>query len=210
MGRVTRHVVLFLASALMGAAFYWILDTDRMIWWLSMTTAYASLALLALSLMIGPWNKLRGLRNPVSSYLRRDIGIWAGVLGIVHVIAGLQVHFIGKMWLYFLPPPDASYRFPLRIDLAGLSHWVGLFATFILLLLLFLSNDASLGRYGARRWKSLQRWNYAGAILVVAHGFSYQYLERRTLDFIVVYTAIVLLVMAMQYAGYRAVKNSVR
>lgn len=210
MGRVTRHIVLFLASCLTGVAFYWILDTDSMIWWFSMATAYASLVLLAWTLMIGPWNKLRGCPNPVSGYLRRDIGIWAGVLGIVHVIAGLQVHFVGKMWLYFLPPPDAPYRFPLRIDLAGLSHWVGLFATFILLLLLYLSNDASLRRYGTKRWKSLQRWNYAGAILVVAHGFAYQFLEKRTLGFIVAYSAIVLLVVAVQYAGCRAVKNSAR
>ena len=67
MGRVTRHIVLFLASLVTGAGFYLILHTEYPIWWLSMSSAYGSLVLLALSLMIGPWNKLRGLPNPEKS-----------------------------------------------------------------------------------------------------------------------------------------------
>ena len=123
MRRITHHIILFLASSVTvtGAAFYFSLAPKSPLFWLSMATAYASLVLLALSLMIGPRNKLRGRPNPVSGYVRRDIGIWAGVLGIAHVVAGLQVHFRGKMWLYFLPPADATYAFPLRIDAFGLT-----------------------------------------------------------------------------------------
>ncbi|MBI3529609.1 MAG: hypothetical protein HY067_16775 [Betaproteobacteria bacterium] len=210
MQRITRHIILFLASGVTGAAFYLVLETDDPIWWLSMASAYGSLVLLALSLMIGPWNLLRGRPNPISGYLRRDIGIWAGVLGVVHVVFGLQVHFGGKMWLYFLPPGLATFPFPLRISQwvpVGLTNYAGLVATLIMLLLLCLSNDASLRAFGASRWKSLQRWNYWGALLVVAHGVLYQILEKRKAGFVVAYAAIVLLVVAMQSAGFRIWKK---
>jgi sulfoxide reductase heme-binding subunit YedZ len=153
--------------------------------------------------MIGPWNKLRGRPNPVSGYLRRDIGIWAGVLGIAHVVVGLQVHLGGKFWLYFLPPADARSAFPLRVDAFGLTNYAGLGAALILLLLLSLSNNASLRALGAGRWKSLQRWNYAGALLVVAHGTVYQVIEERTAGFIAAFAAVVILAVAMQVAGVR-------
>jgi DMSO/TMAO reductase YedYZ heme-binding membrane subunit len=130
------------------------------------------------------------------------------VLGIVHVIAGLQAHHPGKMWLYFLPPADATYTFPLRIDPFGLTNYAGLGATLILLLLLSLSNDASLRSLGASRWKSLQRWNYAGALLVAAHGTVYQILEKRAAGFIVAFAALVLLALAMQLAGFRMGKKT--
>ena len=199
--RILRHVCLLLASAAMGAVFYLLLQTDDTIWWLSMSSAYASLILLALSLVIGPWNKLRGHPNPVSGYLRRDIGIWAGILGIVHVVVGLQVHFPGRMWLYFVP--EHPSRFPLRIDIFGLTNYAGLAATLILLLLLTLSNDVSLRALGGVRWKSLQRWNYVLAILVVGHGAVFQYIEGRKPAYIAACAVIVLATLAMQVAGLR-------
>lgn len=206
MSRIARHTVLLAASVVTGLLFYLALHRQGLLWCLSMASAYGSLALLAISLMIGPWNKLRGRPNPVSGHLRRDIGIWAGVLGLFHVIVGLQVHFKGNMWLYFLPPADAAYAFPLRIDAFGLTNYAGLGATCVLVLLLAISNDASLRSLGPKRWKSLQRWNYIGAFLVVAHGVVYQVLEERTTGFVVAYAAIVLVTMAIQILGYRANK----
>lgn len=209
MGRVTRHIVLFLASCVTCAAFYLALGAASPIWWLSMASAYGGLVLLALSLMIGPWNKLRRRPNPVSGYLRRDIGIWAGVLGMIHVVVGLQVH-MRSMWHYFVPPPDMAHRFPLRIDPFGLTNYAGLFAILILLLLLSLSNDASLRALGKGRWKSLQRWNYAGALLVVAHGIVYQIIEKRTAGLIFTFAAIVLFALGMQLAGFSIEKTRTR
>lgn len=95
MRRITRHIILFLASAVTGATFYLASPPESPIWRLSMASAFGGLVLLSLSLIVGPWNRLRGHPNPVSGYFRRDIGIWAGVLGIVHVIVGLQVDFRG-------------------------------------------------------------------------------------------------------------------
>lgn len=68
---------------------------------LSMATAYAGLIFLAASLWFGPWNVLRRLPNPISFNLRRDVGIWTGILAIVHTAIGLTVHLRGRMWMYF-------------------------------------------------------------------------------------------------------------
>lgn len=67
---------------------------------LSMATAYASLLFLAISLWLGPWNVLRRRPNPISFDLRRDVGIWTGILAILHTGIGLTVHLRGRMWMY--------------------------------------------------------------------------------------------------------------
>lgn len=207
MQRMTRHLVLFLASCVTGAVFYFGLGSASPMTRLSMGSAYTGLFLLAATLMIGPWNKLRGRANPISSYLRRDIGIWAGILGIVHVILGLQVHMDGKFWLYFLPPPDTAYHFPLRIDPFGLTNYAGLAAGLILLMLLTLSNNASLRALGAVRWKRLQRWNYAAAGLVVGHGAVYQILDKRLMGFVLTFGIAVLLALSLQLSGFVAARK---
>src|ERR1700676_4612371 len=56
---------------------------------LSMATAYAGLLFLAISLWLGPWNVLRRRPNPTSFDLRRDVGIWTGILAILHTVVGL-------------------------------------------------------------------------------------------------------------------------
>jgi hypothetical protein len=64
---------------------------------LTTATGYVALALLALTLLIGLANLLLRRRNPVSSYLRRDVGAWTAVLSGAHVIASLKVHGSGQI-----------------------------------------------------------------------------------------------------------------
>ena len=205
--RITRHLLLALASCLLVAGFLQFLYSKQAVYQISMATAYGSLFLLAISLMIGPWNVLRRRANPVSGSLRRDIGIWSGMLAVAHVIAGLQVHMDGKFWLYFLPPPEAHSLFPVRLDPFGLTNYAGLIATVIFVMLLCLSNNASLRALGAKRWKFLQRWNYAAAVLVFLHGWVYQILEKRDLGFVLVFTTLVLIAVAVQVAGFRRARS---
>jgi len=172
-----------------------------------MATAYTSLGLVAVSLLVGPWNVLQRRPNPVSSDLRRDIGIWAATCGLAHVAFGLQVHLRGKMLQYFLYPPDQRGRIPFRHDAFGFANYTGLGATLVLALLLALSNDLSLRALGPARWKSLQRWNYAGFALVLLHGAAYQFIEKRASVFVGVLGAVVLLVVTLQVVGYRGVKT---
>ena len=169
-----------------------------------MALAYVSLALPVTTLAIGPLNVLRRRPNPISTHPRRDLGIWGGALGLLHVVVGLQVHLPGRMSQYFLTaPPDASRAMP-RMDAFGVANDAGLVAAIVLVLLLALSNDASLRRLRTRRWKQIQRTNYAGMMLLAIHGVLYQALEKRTGSFVLIYAALLLVAASIQYAGYRA------
>src|SRR5215471_3115707 len=94
--RVWRHCLLAVTSGLVMAGVSGPLGSGDGLHRASMASAYASLVMFAATLVIGPLNVLRGRPNPVSSYLRRDIGIWAGLLALVHVVVGLQVHLRGR------------------------------------------------------------------------------------------------------------------
>lgn len=185
------------------AGVYFWLHTPYTMFGLSMASGYVGLLAVSIVLILGPWNVVRNRPNPVSTDLRRDLGIWAGVLGLVHVVTGLQVHFRGRMWLYFLDPSGRPHPVPLRHDLFGLANFAGLGATLVLLMLLALSNDLSLRALGARRWKSLQRWNYAYLALVIAHTAAYQVVTERARLYVALSVAMVGVVIAAQLAGIR-------
>jgi hypothetical protein len=55
-------------------------------------TGYIALGLLGLTLFIGPAILMLHRRTPVSTYLARDVGTWAAINRVVHVIAGFFVH----------------------------------------------------------------------------------------------------------------------
>jgi sulfoxide reductase heme-binding subunit YedZ len=144
---------------------------------LTTATGYVALALLALTLLIGPANLLLRRRNPVSSYLRRDVGAWTAVLSGVHVIASLKVHGSGQIrdFLDFFVA-DGS---PLRNSF-GLGNWTGLAALVIIAGLFALSSDVALRKLKAKSWKRLQRLNYVLFVLVVVHALFYGALLRET------------------------------
>src|SRR5580698_9621319 len=80
---------------------------------LSFATAYPALILIAATLLIGPLNLLRGKRTPVSSDWRRDVGVWAGILSLIHTVIGQDVHLRGRPWLYYIYRPGEAHVFPL-------------------------------------------------------------------------------------------------
>ncbi|HUV69092.1 MAG TPA: ferric reductase-like transmembrane domain-containing protein [Terracidiphilus sp.] len=167
----------------------------------SFATAYPALALLSVSLMVGPWNLVRKRQNPVSSDLRRDIGIWAGILGIVHAVIGQCVHLRGRPWLYYIYSAKDHRRFPLRHDLFGLANYTGAVSTLLLIALLATSNDYFLRALGTPRWKQLQRWNYAVFALAAIHSFAYQGVEKQHLGFVVTVALCITLAAGLQLAG---------
>jgi sulfoxide reductase heme-binding subunit YedZ len=198
-------VTIVVASLALGLAVWALVPSDDWIFLLSMATAYVGLALLATTLLFGPLNVLRGRPTPTNADLRRDVGIWAGIVAVAHVVVGLQVHQRGRMWRYFLVPstewPDRLL--PLRFDPFGMANWTGLAAGFVLVGLLALSNDLALRRLGGPRWKAFQRWNYAGAGLVVFHGILYQMIENRSLPWVVLLAGTAAITAAIQVAGFR-------
>jgi len=203
--RVIRQLCIAAISGVLTVGLFVAVDSKDATFRWSMATAYVGLALIGLSLIIGPINVLRGCSNPLNTSLRRDVGIWGGIIGLVHTVVGLQVHMAGRFWLYFLYPREESHLVPLRYDLFGLANYSGLGMSLVLALLLGLSNNAALTKLGSHRWKTLQRWNYAGFALLIVHGAVYQLLEKRMAGFVLVFAAAILLVGALQTAGYRKV-----
>jgi sulfoxide reductase heme-binding subunit YedZ len=207
--RILRHLALAGASVLLTLGIFLLLARKDPIHDVSLASAYVALLLLGVSLSIGPWNVLRRRPNPVSSDLRRDVGIWAGIVGLFHLGIGLAVHLRGRPWLYFVYPADQPHAVPVRHDLFGFANFTGLAAGLLLLLLLALSNDLSLARLGTRRWKALQRFNYYAAALVIAHSVAYQFIENRIHlpALLVTFAVVVLAVAGLQIRGVGRVRE---
>src|SRR6478735_3687364 len=168
---------------------------------LSMATGYTSVVLIGWALAIGPWRVRRGRSAPVSTDLRRDVGIWGGLFGLAHVATGLFVH-LGDPLKYFFYR-GTGRALPVRYDLFGFANWSGLAATLLLLLLLLISNDVSLRTLGSRRWKAWQRWTYWAGVLIVVHGLAYQWIEKGNGGWVYLFVPVVLIVAALQLDGRR-------
>ena len=174
---------------------------------LSMATAYAGLIFLAASLWLGPWNVLRRLPNPISFDLRRDVGIWTGILAILHTGIGLTVHLRGRMWMYFF---KRLHPLKLQNTQFGFANFAGLGAALFFLMLLAISNDLSVRTLGTRRWKSLQRWTYAAFVLTAAHGIAYQLVEKRHVPWVLVFALVMAAVTAGQILGFAQFQRGIK
>jgi sulfoxide reductase heme-binding subunit YedZ len=199
--RFRRQILLAAAGFALTASIFVLLGPNRSAR-LSKATAYAGLLYLAVTLIIGPLNVVRGAPNPLSTYLRRDFGIIAAVLSLVHTFVGLQVHMRGDFIQYFF------YRTPvgtgtMRFDAFGIANHLGLVAALIILVLLCISNNLSIRRLGPTRWKGIQQSNYIGAVLVVVHGLLYQIIEERVFPFAVYILGAAAIVAIMQLLGFR-------
>lgn len=167
---------------------------------LTVATGYVATVLLALTLLIGPANLLLRRRNPVSTALARDTGSWAAIFSVVHVIVGLQLHGGGgglSGFLNYFVARDGG----VMLNSFGLGNWTGLAATVIVVGLLAISTDRSLRELKAKRWKNLQRLNYALFALVVLHAFFYGALLRATSPFTLVLIVTVIAVLVGQLVG---------
>jgi sulfoxide reductase heme-binding subunit YedZ len=161
------------------------------------------LVLLVVTLLVGPWNLLRRRPNPVSSDLRRDIGIWAGILGVVHAVVGQCVHLRGRPWLYYVYGPAERHRgIALRHDLFGFANSTGAVGVLLLVMLLATSSDYCLRALGTTRWKQLQRWNYAVFALSGMHAVGYLLIEKQKASFSCAVAVCLLIAIGMQAAGF--------
>ncbi len=180
----------------------------------SFATAYPALALLSATLLIGPWNLLRRQPNPVSQDLRRDLGIWAGILGVLHAAVGQWVHLRGRPWLYYVyGPGEHHHGFPLRNDLFGLANFTGAAGVLLLIVLSATSSDYCLRALGTPRWKQLQRWNYAVFALTGVHAVGYLLIEKQKASFSGIVAGCLVIAAGMQAAGFmqrsrRAARNA--
>ncbi|HWC62160.1 MAG TPA: hypothetical protein VG501_00960 [Rhizomicrobium sp.] len=202
---IRHHLPLSLASLICAIALYVTRPYPDVISRLSFATAYPALVLLAATLAIGPVKYLAGERLAVSLDLRRDVGIWAGILGLLHTGVGQCVHLRGRPWLYYIyDATREKHVFPIRHDMFGFANFTGLAAALILLALLATSNDASLRKLGTPGWKQLQRWNYYCFGLTALHTFAYQRgVESQNWPFLATAVAPVAIVLVLQFLGWR-------
>jgi sulfoxide reductase heme-binding subunit YedZ len=198
--RVVRHTTLaalFVSGTLL---LYFVASDGPPVQRLSISTAYIGLAFLAATLLISPLNQRRRQPTPVSTNLRRDIGVWAAIGGILHTVVGLQVHMRGEIVRYFVP--DSGWRGVPRGTVAFLcANYTGLAATLILALLLAISNDVALRTLGTARWKRIQRWNYYLFALVAVHGMLYLALDKASWFLIAPFVLVVALVAVSRVPG---------
>lgn len=207
--RTKHHTILLAITCVLLLVFVVsVPGDDRMYLW-SMATGYVSIILLAVTLLIGPINIYAKKHNPLSSDLRRDAGIWCGLVGLAHIVIGIQVH-MGNIWLYFFKAIEGEDRFVFRQDIFGSANYVGLFAGLILLVLLVLSNDVSLEWLKAKHWKNLQRLNYMLFLLIVIHGILYQIIEKRTATIVLIFVIIMLIPLVGQSTGFFITKESAK
>lgn len=169
---------------------------------LTLACGYLSLILIVVSLLIGPYKLLFQRRNPVNLDLRRDVGIWAGINGVVHVLAVFQARIGGDIIFLFLRPKAQGIGYDLLISPQGISNNIGFVATFILVLLLVLSNDISLKYFKGKRWKLLQRFNYGLVVLAFIHTVLYQRFGNRARIFVVITLTLAVAVLVVQAIGF--------
>ena len=203
MRRVRNHLALGTASVGVTWAAFATVDSSDGVFRVSVATAYVALGLFVIALGFGPYAALKGRRYPVSTDLRRDVGIWSALVAIAGVVAGLQVHLRGKMWEYFVRPVK-GVLVP-RIDPFGAANYTGLVATLIFVALLVTSNDASLRRLGTHRWQSLHALVTWGLVLTLLHAALYQFIEKRRWETVLLLLAGSVLVVCLRIARGRRI-----
>lgn len=176
--RLRRHLYLALVTTwLLVAALY--LPYASLWERISVASAWICMAFLCGALLIGPVYRMEGRTPQLNIYLRRDLGIWGAVTGLLHFVAGNVVAmnqlYIGSFVRGATYPPDVAVREPLFSGGAIL----GLLIAIIFLVLLAISSDWALRGLGAKRWKRLQRSASIAMWLTVAHGIAFQILEAR-------------------------------
>jgi sulfoxide reductase heme-binding subunit YedZ len=171
--RLKKHYLPLLSVVIIALLFFYIKRSNRdTITFVAQATGYISITILTVSLILGSINLLLKYKNPISTYLRRDISVIGGFLAIIHSITGLFVHLRGKTWLYFLNKTDHGYS--VRLDNFGLANYTGLISAFIILLLLVTSNDYFLKKIKPHNWKNIQRLAYLMFILSLIHCYFYR------------------------------------
>jgi sulfoxide reductase heme-binding subunit YedZ len=203
--RWRQNIILAGASTLALGIFYFLDARSDWLHRISVATAYTGMGFVTWAMCIGPLNLVRRIDNPIHQPFRRDVGIWGGVISLIHVAVGLQMHFVGEMWKFFVFAPEqwSSRLVPVRYDLFGLANWTGLVATVLLALLLLASNNAAIRRLGRKRWKSVHRSVYVVMVLTLFHGIAYQFLEKRQGLLVIVLISIALTALCVQFLGFR-------
>ncbi|MDC9720939.1 MAG: ferric reductase-like transmembrane domain-containing protein [Gammaproteobacteria bacterium] len=117
--------------------------------------------LLLISLLFTPLSlRLNWVKRHLT--MRRNVGVWGFLYGVVHLVVWIALEF--------------AYDWSLMLDeIAGnLFILLGVLAFILLLPLAATSNRWSLKRYGYQPWKNLHTLTYVAVPAVIAHHFMAQ------------------------------------
>ena len=200
MTRLKNHYLpLLLMILITGILFYFTWTKRDTVTYITQSTGYISLIILAISLLIGPLNLLLNNKNPISTYFRRDISITGGILAVIHTVAGLFVHLRGKTYLYFLNKSDGGYS--IRLDNFGLGNYTGLISILIIIMLMITSNDYFLKKMSPGNWKNFQRLSYLMFILTLIHCYFYRIGKENLNTLYFLYIPLLSIVLIFQMMG---------
>ncbi|NWJ47267.1 MAG: ferric reductase-like transmembrane domain-containing protein [Chloroflexi bacterium] len=166
---------------------------------LTLGTGYVGLLLVMVTLVMGPLNMLKVRKNPVNMISRRDVGIWAAMNIIAHVIftAALQISWGSTLFGLFLND-DGS----IKTNLFGISDIFGLLGALTILFLLVLSNNFFLKKLKGKNWKTMQRFNYLLFVVALVHALTQQINVGRGLLMSFVVIALAATVIVAQFIGF--------
>jgi sulfoxide reductase heme-binding subunit YedZ len=174
----------------------------------SIVTAYLCLGLLCTGLAIGPIRAIGNGRPTVNNYLRRDIGIWAGLTGLAHLVIATALSMSPEYMGAFVTIANTPLSEAVRTALFTWGTIAGLVVGVLLLILLAVSNDKTLQWLGIRWWKRVHRLSYLAFALTAAHGLAFQALESRAGSLIALVVLGTLAIFVLQMTGVRRVRNS--
>lgn len=166
------------------------------------STGYVATLFLAATLLVGPVNLILRRRNPVSTYLRRDLGVWTALWSLVHVVLSFQQGAAHGGGLFRFVEFFVVDGRPLTNSF-GWGNWTGLAATVIIVALLVTSTDRVMRELSGKRWKMIQRFNYGVFVLVVLHAVFYGALQRMPSPLTLLLIATCVAVLVGQAVGIR-------
>jgi len=140
---------------------------------------------LSAVLLLAPLQRLQGRQPPLNIYLRRDLGCWAAIQGLLHFVAGNVVAMNPLYVEAFVRGNTAPPGPMLREILFSGGAILGTVIAFLFLLLLAISSDRAVRWLGAARWKKLQGSAQLVMWLTLIHGVAYQVLEARFIPLLV-------------------------
>jgi methionine sulfoxide reductase heme-binding subunit len=156
--------------------------------------------LLSLTLIIGTLNILLKYNNPTSTYIRRDIGIFGGILTLIHSVIGLFAHMRGNMWQYFLIKTE--YGYSIRLDDFGIANYTGVISTMFIIVLILISNDYSLKKFKTKRGKNIQRLSHIMFIFAIIHVIYYRVILKKLDSIYYTYLMLLVIVLIFQIIGF--------
>ncbi|WP_188067263.1 ferric reductase-like transmembrane domain-containing protein [Brevibacillus brevis] len=218
--RLVAHVSI-LSLILLGACWMWadFSSFPALETW-SMLLGYLSFILIGCTLLIGPLQSWlpASWRTTISLSIRRDIGIWAGLTGLLHVILVLVLFeneprlmiiqenrsekVDGWLGLFFVASSDPTMWPSPNWTLTGVANYLGLFAFFILLALWLTSSARAEKWLGGSSWKRLHLANPWLFVIVLFHGLIYiQSIkgEPHTFSDMLVFAAMIWLVRSIAF-----------